>query len=114
MSQRADFERFTMPGAPQIAVEIVPAASHMQRVVVFAPLGAVNIADSAAKAAGGVGYPLITTATPFYLGPHQGLYAAPLRLGAGTIISVFIAPTEDDYLESGLIWHDPEEAFHGA
>lgn len=109
MSGRADFAQWTMG---PVAVLVVPAAEVEQRVVVLAPAGGLVVADSFAKASGAAGYVLQTTAVPFYLAPHQALWAGVGRLAIGSVISVYVAPTEDDYLESGAFWQDHREEHH--
>lgn len=106
MPERAYFGRVTLGAEAEL---IVPMADVEQRVIITltAP-GNVRLNDSVAGATGANAYVIQSTAESYYLGPWQALYASAI-VGAQAL-SVYVAPTEDDYLESGkLLWQDDPE-----
>ena len=103
MPERASFGQVTLGAAADL---LVPAASVEQRVIVtLTTAGNARVGTSAAQAQSPTGYVVQSTAESYFLAPHQALYGAAVV--PPQALSVYVAPTEDDYLESGrLLWQD--------
>ncbi len=102
MPERADFQSFQFPAEAPPTL-IVGRSPREQRVIIGGAANDFVIADSAAAVLSASAYVLRTATESFILGPNQDLWA--FSLGGGILLSVYVAPFEDDYLESGQIWH---------
>ena len=100
MPELAQFDRYDSGAALGPPILIVGAECYEQRIVLITPDGGGwRIAAAGGKASAATAYNLEGMAESVMLAPGQVLWAQPTA--SPRRLSVYVAPREDDYFESG-------------